>query len=172
MILTGNAIELARRDGFIIIDPFDAALINPNSYDFRLGRTLLRYTEGEVDPRRDNPTETVDIPEEGLVIPRGAFFLGHTVEILGSTRYAPIIRGKSSVARLGLFVHVTADLIDIGSINQFTLQLYATHDIRVFAGMRIGQVTFWKAQGEITLYNGKYQGSRGPVASRSFEDLA
>jgi len=170
MILTGSAIELARSVETITIEPFDADLVNPNSYDFRLGRTILRYTGEEIDPRRDNPVETLEIPEDGFVIPRGTFFLGHTLEVMGSTLYAPIIRAKSSVARLGLFVHVTADLIDIGSINQFTLQLYATHTIRVFAGMRIGQVTFWKAQGDITLYDGKYQGSVGPVASQSYRD--
>lgn len=172
MILTGPAIKSARDEGTITIEPFDVDLINPNSYDFCLGRTLLRYTEKEVDTRCDNRVETLEIPEEGFVIPRGDFFLGHTLEVMGSTHYAPIIRAKSSMARLGLFVHVTADLIDIGSINQFTLQLYATHAIRVYAGMRVGQVTFWRAQGDITLYDGKYQGSVGPVASRSYRDSA
>ncbi|MEP3345025.1 MAG: dCTP deaminase [Litoreibacter sp.] len=172
MILTGLEINKCQIDGSIIIDPFDPEQVNPNSYDFRLGETLLRYTDDVVDPRQDNSCEVVAIPDTGLVIQRGAFFLGNTREVMGSNHYAPIIRAKSSVARLGLFVHVTADLIDIGSVNQFTLQMYATHDVRIFAGMLVGQVTFWKPQGEISLYDGKYQGSRGPVASRSHLDCS
>jgi len=142
--------------------------INPNSYDFRLGKKLLRYTEPVLDPRRDNATEIFEIPEDGFVIEKGRFYLGHSDEVVGSSEYAPIIRAKSSTARLGLFIHLTADLIDIGSINQVNLQLYAAHSIRVFAGMLIGQVTFWKSRGVITLYRGKYQGARGPVSSRSY----
>jgi deoxycytidine triphosphate deaminase len=171
MILTGQEIERCQRAGNIVIDPFSADQINPNSYDFRLGEKLLRYIDPVLDPKLDNAVEYIDIPDDGFVIQKGQFFLGHTHEVLGSVEYAPIIRAKSSIARLGLFVHVTADLIDIGSVNQCTLQLFATHAIRIFPGMRIGQVTFWKAVGEISLYNGKYQGARGPVSSRSHLDM-
>lgn len=90
---------------------------------------------------------------------------------MGSDTFVPIIRARSSIARLGLFIHVTADLIDIGSINQWTLQLHAVQPIRIYAGMLIGQVTFWCVKGDIILYHGKYQGSRGPQESKSFLDF-
>jgi dCTP deaminase len=89
---------------------------------------------------------------------------------MGSTRYVPIIKGRSSIARLGLFITITADLIDIGSINQWTLQLHCVVPVRVYPGMPIGQVTFWKAHGKIELYNGKYLGRPSPVESLSFLD--
>ena len=78
---------------------------------------------------------------------------------MGSDSFVPIIRGRSSFARLGLFIHVTADLIDIGSHNQWTLQLHCVQPLRLYAGMHVGQVTFWTVKGEIVLYSGKYQGS-------------
>lgn len=83
----------------------------------------------------------------------------------------PIIRARSSIARLGLFVHVTADLIDLGSFGQLTLQLHAVQPVRIYPGMLIGQVTFWEATGERVLYDGKYQHSRGPQPSKAHLDI-
>lgn len=97
--------------------------------------------------------------------------MGHTLEVMGSDHYVPIIRARSSVARLGLFVHVTADLIDIGSHNQWTLQLHAVQPVKVFPNMLIGQVTFWEPLGEIELYKGKYQGLMGPQPSQIYHDF-
>ena len=54
-----------------------------------------------------------------------------TEEVMGSDRFVPIIHGRSSTARMGLFVHITADLIDIGSYNQWTLQLHAVQPVRM-----------------------------------------
>jgi dCTP deaminase len=170
MILTGAEIRNQVQEGAVTIRPFSPDQINPNSYDFRLGDTILQYSAGLLDARAANPTSACRIPKEGMVLERGRFYLGHTAETMGSNFFVPIIRAKSSIARLGLFVHVTADLIDIGSVNQWTLQLYPVHSIIVYPGMRIGQITFWKTYGRIDLYNGKYQGAVGPIASKSFVD--
>ena len=96
--------------------------------------------------------------------------LFNTLEIMGSNFFVPIIRGRSSVGRLGIFINITADLIDIGSINQWTLQLHCIAPVKVYPGMLIGQVTFWKVDGEITLYSGKYAKYESPVPSLSFLD--
>jgi dCTP deaminase len=101
----------------------------------------------------------------------GDFMLGHSQEQIGSDHYVPLIHAKSSIARLGLFVHVTADLIDIGSFGQVTFQLFATERIKLKVGMAIAQVTFWVPRGEIKLYDGKYQGSLGPRPSEVFRDF-
>ncbi len=145
--------------------------MNPNSYDFRLGNTLRVYKGLVLDPKRENETLTVEIPPEGLILDPEVLYLGHTEEVMGSEEYVPIIRGRSSIGRIGLFVHITADLIDIGSINQWTLQMHCVQPTRIYAGMLIGQVTFWKVEGEVTLYRGKYQGSRGPIASQIHKDF-
>jgi deoxycytidine triphosphate deaminase len=93
------------------------------------------------------------------------------MEILGSTQYAPTYGARSSVARLGLFINLSASLGDIGFIGQWTLQLFTMHPLRVYAGMRIGQMMWWKPQGVIDLYRGKYQGSRGPQSTLSYKDF-
>ena len=171
MILTGSEIIKQIKGGVIKIQPFQSGHVTTNSYDLRLGNTFLRYTTNIIDPAMPVPHEIFHVGNEGLLLQPGQFVLGHSMEILGSDEYVPIIHAKSSTARLGLFVHVTADLIDIGSHGQVTFQLLPTLPIKLYPGMRIGQVSFWKPKGEITLYNGKYQSSIGPRVSEVYKDF-
>ena len=171
MILTGKKIKEEVFRNAITIDPFRDDQISPNSYDFRLGKTLKIYREELLDSKKENVTDTIEIPDEGYVMQPNILYLGHTEEVMGSNFYVPIIRGRSSIGRIGLFIHITADLIDIGSINQWTLQMHCVQPVKVYSGMLIGQVTFWKVEGDIVLYKGKYQGSRGPMASQIYRDF-
>ncbi|MFI6296642.1 dCTP deaminase [Nonomuraea sp. NPDC050790] len=171
MILTGVEIARQHEQGRITIDPFNPCQVNPNSYNFRLGDQLKTYTASVLDVARPNQVRDLFMGDDGLVLEPDRIYLGHTIEVMGSDHYVPIIRARSSIARLGLFVHVTADLIDIGSHNQWTLQLHAVQPVRVYAGLLIGQVTFWRTCGDITLYDGKYQGARGPRASEIHRDF-
>lgn len=170
MILTGPEIARQVAEDRIVIEPFDPSRINPNSYDFRLLDHLLVYGDGVLDTAVPNPHTRIDIPDSGLILHPDRVYLGATREVMGSEHYVPIIRGKSSLARLGLFINITADLIDLGSINRWTLQLHAVQPLRIYPGMLIGQVTFWVPDGETVLYDGKYQGSMGPRASESYRD--
>lgn len=170
MILTGPEIHQQIVARNIVIEPFDPARLNPNSFDISLGNKLLRYTHLPIDPRVETTVEEIEIPLEGLTLNRGDFVLGSSQEIIGSNHFVPLIHAKSSIARAGLFVHVTADLIDIGSIGTVTFQLYPTLPLKIFPGMLIGQVTFWRPLGEIELYTGKYQNSTGPRKSMIFRD--
>jgi len=165
MILTGPEIEREWKAGRIDIRPFCPSQVSPNSYDFRLGQELKVYRNYILDAKVPNETESIRMDDSGYTLLPGRIYLGHTEEMMGSDHYVPIIRGRSSTARLGLFIHVTADLIDVGSHNQWTLQMHAVQPVTVYPGMRIGQVTFWTIQGDIVLYNGKYQGSLGACES-------
>src|SRR3989338_3049002 len=171
MILTGSKIKSEFKRGNIIISPFSDDQINPNSYYFRLGSKLKIYKNKTLDVKKYNPVEILEIPKTGYTLSPDKIYLGHTIETMGSKRFVPIIRGKSSIGRLGLFIHITADLIDLGSINQWTLMLHAVQKVKVYPGMLIGQVTFWKVDGDIVLYSGKYQGSKGPHESQIFKDF-
>jgi dCTP deaminase len=171
MILTGPRIQDEVAKGKISIDPFDEGLVNPNSYDFRLGDLIKVYKNRVLDTHKANETLTIQIPETGLVLNPDKLYLGYTFETIGSDYYVPIIRGKSSTGRIGLFVHITADLVDIGFCGKLTLMLHAVQPVRVYPRMRIGQVTFWKVLGDIILYNGKYQGSNGPAESQVYRDF-
>lgn len=170
MILTGLQICKAHEAGDIIIEPFRLQQVGPNAYDFRLGDRCRTYTKRTLDAAQQNPTTLKEIPRAGMLLKPSSIYLVNTEETMGSTRYVPIIRGRSSVGRLGLFIDITADLIDLGSINQWTLQLHCVQPVRVYPGMLIGQVTFWKTFGRRTLYNGKYQNIESPVPSLSYQD--
>ncbi|MGW1076044.1 dCTP deaminase [Streptomyces sp. NPDC002537] len=170
MILTGPEITAAAFDGRLRIEPFDADQVNPNSYNVRLGATLVTYTTAVIDAHCPNPTTTITIGDNGYVLEPGELYLGHTFEQIGSDRFVPLLFGRSSVGRLGLFVEITAPIGDIGFHGQWTLMLTPVRPLRVYTGMEIGQVMFFVAAGPVDLYTGKYQGSLGPQPSRAWQD--
>jgi dCTP deaminase len=172
MILTGPQIESAVTEGEITIRPFRKRQLAPNSYDFRLGNRCCVYRAKILDAAKENKTRTFTIPNNGILLHPDRIYLFNTEETMGSTRYVPIIRGRSSVGRLGIFIDITADLIDLGSINQWTLQIHAVHNVRVYPGMLIGQVTFWKTYGRRVQYAGKYRYRKSPVPSLSYLDYS
>jgi dCTP deaminase len=163
MILTGKQIDLEVASGQIVIDPYDPDLLNPNSYNFRLGSKLVMYdTNDFIDTQYKSPTIELDLSDEGFVLLPGKFYLGHTLEKMGSHCYVPLLGGRSSTGRLGLFFHITAPLGDIGYFGQWTLQFRATVPVRVYPKQKIGQMIFVQSLGEIDHYTGKYQGGTGP----------
>ena len=171
MILTGPEIAKQVRAGKITISPFDENLLNPNSYNFRLGDLVRCYNDIPLDPRRHNNYLEYRLPADGLVLEQNFLYLVNTLEVMGSEHYAPTFAARSSIARLGLFINLSASLGDIGFVGQWTLQLYATNAIRVYPGMKIGQIMWWVPKGDIVLYRGKYQGSRGPQTSLIHRDF-
>lgn len=171
MILTGNKIIKEVKNNKIDIFPFNKKRATTNSYDLSLGNKIIRYRKGIIDPKKKVLYDEIIIPKEGLVLQSGEFILGHSEERIGSDFYVPIIHGKSGTARMGLFVHVTADLIDIGSHGVTTFQLYATLPVRIYPGMLIAQVSFWVPFGDIILYKGKYQNSIGPQVSQMYKNF-
>lgn len=171
MILTGQEIRKNVKEKKIIIDGFDEKLLNPNSYNFTLSNKLLVYKNFVLDAKANNEVEEVTIPESGYTLANNIIYLGCTQEVIGSDYFVPIIRGRSSIGRLGLFVNITSDLIDIGAIGRITLQLNAVQPMIVYPGMQVGQVTFWKPLGNITTYKGRYQHCSGPAASKMYQDF-
>ncbi|WP_030206257.1 dCTP deaminase [Streptomyces bikiniensis] len=172
MILTGPEITAAAQDGRLTISPFEPGQVNPNSYNVRLGPSLLTYTTAVIDAHRANPTTTVQIGEDGYVLQPGELYLGHTLERVGSDTFVPLLFGRSSVGRLGLFVEITAPIGDIGFHGQWTLMLSPIRPLRVYAGMKIGQIMFFVSTGDIDLYAGKYQAADGPQPSCYWRDVS
>ncbi|MFM2428234.1 MAG: hypothetical protein RL012_118 [Bacteroidota bacterium] len=167
MILTGQEIEQEVRNQRIKIAPFDSSLLNPNSYNFRLGDSIKIYTTNCLDMQAYNKCETIQIDQaRGICLQPNQLYLGHTYEEMGSDFYVPLIGGRSSTGRLGLFVHITAPLGDIGYHGCWTLQLKATVPLRIYARQTIGQIIFVVPQGEIKLYKGKYGNTKKPQEYR------
>ena len=171
MILSGTKIDEEVKNKRITIEPYDYKDINPNSYNYTLGSYVKVYKNKELDSKIKEETQIIEIPDEGLVIYPDKIYLGFTEEVIGSDYYVPIITGRSSTGRLGLFVQITSDLVDIGFKGNLTLQLHSTQPVRIYKGMKIGQIMFWKIFGDIDLYKGKYQNSDGPRESEIYKDF-
>jgi len=171
MILSGHEIH-HRLGGDILIDPFDERRLNPNSYNLSLHDELLVYEEVVLDMRKSNRVERITIPEEGLVLAPNQLYLGRTVERTETHNLVPMIEGRSSVGRLGLFVHVTAGFGDVGFAGYWTLEMFAVQPVKVYPGVPICQIFFHEIAGEITEYaSDKYQHNRDIQPSLLFREL-
>jgi dCTP deaminase len=157
----------------IIIDPFDEKRLNPNSYNLRLHDELLVYDEEILDMRTPNKTKRVFIPNEGLVLRPGTLYLGRTLEYTETDGYVPMLEGRSSVGRLGLYVHVCAGFGDVGFKGFWTLEIHCIQPIRVCAGVGICQIYYHAIEGKYDKYvSGKYQNNAGVQPSMLYKDFA
>ncbi|MQY28792.1 dCTP deaminase [Nocardia aurantia] len=162
MILTREAIRQSVATGSIVIQPFDEELLNPNSYNYRLGRFLKISPRSVLDPLAAVEWDEIEIPEDGVLLEPGRLYLGHTMERIGSKSFVTSLIGRSSIGRLGVFLQISADLGHQGAIHSWTLELTAVQPTRVYAGMRIGQVSFWVPTGEPREYQGRYGSEAKP----------
>lgn len=170
-MLSGSEIKKQVEAGNIVISDFDESRLNPNSYNLRLGCKLVEYVGG-VDMMKQPQTREVAIPSEGMILYPGRFYLGYTMEHTETDKYVPCLDGRSSVARLGLAVHVTAGFGDVGFKGQWTLELVPHVQIRVYPGCEICQIYYQPIEGEVDrFYNGKYQNAQGVIASRMLRDF-
>ncbi len=147
MILTDKEILQGIEKRTIVINPFDVAKLGPNSYDVHLSQHLATYVNAVLDARQDNPITRFEIPAEGIVLHPGPVYLGSTIEYTETHVEVPFLEGKSSVGRLGIDIHATAGKGDIGFCNNWTLEISVSQPVRVYAGMPIGQLIFFKVSG-------------------------
>ncbi len=171
MILSGKEI-LKHMGKEIIITPFDEKRINPNSYNLSLADELLVYEQDELDMKKPNPTKRIVIPEEGLLLEPNRLYLGRTNEFTKTDRYVPMLEGRSSTGRLGLFIHVTAGFGDIGFAGYWTLEIFCVQPVRIYSNVEICQIYYHDIDGEYDLYSsGKYQNNSGIQASLMYKDF-
>ena len=186
MILSDRTLREQIAEGRIIIEPFDDRFVQPSSIDVRISslfRVFRNYTARVIDVKHDMTTltEPIEIPDDGVfMLHPGEFVLGSTLERIGvPDDLVGRIEGKSSLGRLGLIIHSTAGFIDAGFDGHITLELtnIATLPITLYPGMKIGQVSFMQMTTPADKPYGsgargsKYQGQRGPTASRYFENF-
>jgi len=172
MILSGHQIQ-AELGQNIVIDPFDESKLNPNSYNLTLHDELMVYEEVVLDMCRPNRVRRLTIPPEGLVLPPNQLFLGRTVERTETHNLVPMIEGRSSVGRLGLFVHVTAGFGDVGFCGYWTLEMFAVQPVRIYPGVSICQIFYHDIRGRFTEYaSDKYQNNTDIQPSLLFKELA
>ena len=171
MILSGK--EILKNIGKeIIIDPFDNKRINPNSYNLSLYKELLVYENVVLDMKTKNTTSKIIIPEDGLLLEPNKLYLGRTNEFTSTDKYVPMLEGRSSTGRLGLFIHVTAGFGDIGFAGYWTLEIFCVQPVKIYPNVEICQIYYHNINGEYDLYrNGKYQNNTGIQPSLMYKDF-
>lgn len=171
MILSGK--EISTRIGKdIFIEPFREKQLNPNSYNLRLHNELLVYEDEVLDMKKDNKAKKITIPPEGLVLEPGKLYLGRTLEHTRTESYVPMLEGRSSIGRLGLYIHVTAGFGDVGFSGYWTLEIHCIQPIRIYPEVEICQIYYHTIEGDFERYSsGKYQNNEGIQTSRLFKDF-
>jgi dCTP deaminase len=187
MILSDRTIREEIEAGRIQIDPFDAASIQPSSVDLHVDSQFRVFANSRypyIDVKRPMPdlTELVEVGDgEPFILHPGEFVLGSTRERVGiPDDLVARLEGKSSLGRLGLLIHSTAGYVDPGWDGYLTLELsnVANLPITIYPGMKIGQISFFRLSTAAEKPYGsketgsKYQGQRGPTASRFFEEFS
>lgn len=171
MILSGKEIQ-KRLDKDIFITPFDEKRVGPNSYNLSLHHDLLVYSNDTLDMKTPNAVQALQIPEEGLLLERHKLYLGRTVEHTKTLNCVPMLEGRSSIGRLGLFIHVTAGFGDVGFAGFWTLEMFCIQPIRIYAGVEICQIFYHTIEGEYDLYKSKkYQNNTGVQPSLLYKDF-
>ncbi|MFE5307768.1 dCTP deaminase [Isoptericola sp. NPDC056573] len=186
MLLSDRDIRAELDAGRVVLDPYDPAMLQPSSIDVRLDRYFRLFDNHKypfIDPSQEQPelTRLVEVsPDEPFVLHPGEFVLGSTFEsVTLPDDVAARLEGKSSLGRLGLLTHSTAGFIDPGFSGHVTLELsnVATLPITLWPGMKIGQMCFFRLSSPAEhpygsdAYGSRYQGQRGPTASRSWQSF-
>lgn len=197
-LLSGTKILEEVECGNIVIDPFDKSRINPNSYNLRIDRKLLVYSPPDYDatvnreryvhiPRANqemphfdevlldshakNPTEEYEIGEEGFLLQPGIMYLASTMERTYTSKYVPILNGRSSTGRLSMTVHITAGFGDVGFNGKWTLEIMVVHNLIIYPGDEMLQVAFETIEGDRSYqYNGRYNHQKDVTASKFYQN--
>jgi dCTP deaminase len=166
----------------IVLEPYLPEMVQPSSVDVRIDRFFRLFDNhkyAHIDPQLEQPelTRLVEVdPDEPFILHPGEFVLGSTYETVTlPDDVAARLEGKSSLGRLGLLTHSTAGFIDPGFSGHVTLELsnMATLPIKLWPGSKIGQLCFFRLSSPAEYaygsgqYGNRYQGQRGPTASRS-----
>ena len=183
MLMSDRDIRASIEAGQIGLEPLDMDLLQPSSFDVRIDRFFRLFDNHKyayIDPAEDQSelTRFVEVaPDEPFILHPGEFVLGSTYEFVSlPDNIAARLEGKSSLGRLGLVTHSTAGFVDPGFNGHVTLELsnMATLPIKLWPGMKIGQLCFFQLSSPSETpygsakYLNRYQGQRGPTASRSF----
>jgi dCTP deaminase len=186
VLLSDRDIRAELATGRVVLEPLDLEMVQPSSVDVRIDRYFRLFDNHKypvIDPALEQPelTRLVEVkPDDPFVLHPGEFVLASTYETVTlSDDIAARLEGKSSLGRLGLLTHSTAGFIDPGFSGHVTLELsnVATLPIMLWPGMKIGQLCFFRLSSPAEdpygseRYGSRYQGQRGPTASRSFRSF-
>lgn len=172
MILSDKKILQEIEKGTIVIEPYHRDCLGSNSYDVHLGKQLAVYEDAIIDAKKHNKIKHFEIPEDGIVLYPGMFYLGVTHEYTETHEHVPFLEGKSSTGRLGIDIHATAGKGDVGFCGNWTLEISVKVPVRVYAGMPVGQLIYFPVDGEIEIkYNNKSGAKYSGQPNRPVESM-
>ncbi len=186
MLLSDRDIKAEIDSGRVRLEPYDEAMVQPSSIDVRMDKYFRLFDNHRypfIDPAEDQPdlTRLIEVERgEPFILHPGEFVLGSSYEVVTlPDDLAARLEGKSSLGRLGLLTHSTAGFVDPGFSGHVTLELSnaATLPIKLWPGMKVGQLCFFRLSSPTenpygsAKYGSRYQGQRGPTASRSFQNF-
>lgn len=182
--------------GNISVEPFVRENLGTNSIDLTLNPKMLIYENGasyleslkdnvdqevimsifSVDSKSKNTTQEIIIPETGFVLTPGQLYIASTNEYTETWNAVPKLEGKSSLGRLGLWVHVTAGYGDVGFCGNWTLELVCVVPIKIYPNMKICQISYHGISDQPLISydkktDAKYSRQVGAVASRMHENF-
>ncbi len=126
----------------IIIKPFEENKLGSNSYDVHLSKHLAVYQDKILDAKKHNKIRHFEIPKDGFLLKPGELYLGSTAEYTETKDTVPILDGKSSTGRLGMDIHATAGIGDVGFCGHWTLEISVIKPVYVYPNMPIGQLIY------------------------------
>ena len=171
MILSGLEIEKNLGKN-IIIEPFNRNQLNSNSYNVKLHNKLLIYKENLLDMKKPNETKEIIISKEGFKLEPNQLYLGRTLEYTSTKKFVPMIEGRSSIGRVGIFIHITAGFGDVGFSGYWTLEIFCIKPIIIYPNVEIAQLYYHTIDGDYEEYNsGKYQNNTDIQPSMLYKDF-
>jgi len=162
--------------------------LGSSSFDIRLGTSFQLYfpnKSGLVDfidestiYNADKSSTFIDLDFlESITVSQGQFLLGHSMEYFKlPENISAEIEGRSSFARLGLEIHMTAGFVDPGFEGVLTFEILnaGPNPIRLFPGIRIAQLRFIPVNRPHKSYSkkpsAKYKGLLTPNISLQLKD--
>lgn len=152
-MLTGLEILEQIKNGNIKIEPFSDDQLNPNSYNLTISNKLAYFTNDLLDLKGHNKLEVVDIPEEGYLLVPNTLYIVSINEYTETLNYIPFISGRSSIGRMGISVHPTANMGTNGYKGYWNFNIWVVRPVKIYPNMKIGQIYFYKAIGKQNLPN-------------------
>lgn len=151
-MLTGKEILEQIKLGNILIKPFNEEQLNPNSYNLTISNKIAYFTNDLLDVKGNNKIQIVDIPEDGyLLVPNTLYFISIN-EYTETVNFIPFISGRSSIGRMGISVHPTANMGTNGYRGYWNFNIWVVRPVKIYANMKIGQIYYYKAIGKQNLH--------------------
>ena len=133
---------------------------------------MYANSKPNLDMKREQKLRPFKMDNTGVVLRPGTLYLGRTNERTITHNLVPMIEGRSSIGRLGMFIHITAGFGDVGFNGFWTLEISVIQPLRIYPNIDICQIFYHTILGEVEEYKSeKYQNNKGVQPSMIYKEL-